>query len=467
MNRLALALILVALVLGAYLRFSQLGALEMSADEGATWAAAAASSLHDVIAIQQTHNAGKLPLHDLMLHGWIAMFGDGMFAMRSLSAVFGMIAIILMVPLTREIFRICMSDEGAPLAQSDIDMIAALSALVCAVSLVTIKYEREARMYGVLIALAMAHLWFFLRSLRDQSRRDYVILALLTSALIAVNLVTLSVLAVEGMWLIAILGYHRIEYRNRAAAVVKTGIAIVAGIVILSPGLYLLLTVGREAMKQGAVDWLVRPPWWEPIAFFNKATGSVAFPVMLVLAAWGVWRGWRRTRGPLGFALLVMWAPPIILVAGSFIWRPMFIERYAVYSFAPFFILIAVGIWALENAIARAAAALAVVILALGHIHSYALKSHDIDWREAARVAQATIRPDETVAVVPPYAVEVVRYYSYPALRSFAVGYDAAHENSPIAILAEHGVNPRVAARVRHEYPNLLRQARGVVVLSR
>ena len=65
----------------------------MSADEGATWAAADAPSIGEVIAIQQTHNPGKLPLHDLMLHGWIALFGDGLAAMRSLSALFGLVTI--------------------------------------------------------------------------------------------------------------------------------------------------------------------------------------------------------------------------------------------------------------------------------------------------------------------------------------------------------------------------------------
>ena len=74
MNRVALVLLIIALILGAFLRFHDLDALQMSADEGATWAAADAPSIRDVVAIQRTHNAGKLPVHDLMLHGWIATF---------------------------------------------------------------------------------------------------------------------------------------------------------------------------------------------------------------------------------------------------------------------------------------------------------------------------------------------------------------------------------------------------------
>lgn len=466
MNKLALVVMFVALLAGTYLRFDNLGALQMSADEGATWAAADAPSIREVIALQQTHNPGKLPLHDLTLHGWIAIFGDGMAAMRSLSALFGLATIIMMVPLTRETFRIKFEGD-LTLSQSDVDMIAALSGLICAVSLITIKYQREARMYGLLLALAMAHLWFFLRGLRRQSFIDYTILVLLTSGLIAVNLVTLSTLAVEGVWLAAILASPRIDYPDRLRSVFTTAAAILAGLVILSPALYVLLTVGREAMEAGKVNWLVRPPWWEPLSFFNKATGSVAFPVMFALAAWGVAQTWSRARGSLEFAMLVMWAPPLILVAGSFMWRPMFMERYAIYSFPAFFILIALGIWQFESNLARAAALVAVVTLAAGHIYSYSLKTHDVDWREAAHVAQASLRPDDTVAVAPSYAVEVVRYYAYPPLRDHAVGYDPANSNSAIAILAEHGVNAITTAQVRRDHPHVLRHARGVVVLSR
>src|ERR1700676_4017351 len=133
MNRLALAVVFIALLIGAYLRFDNLGVLQMSADEGATWAAADASSTRDVVALQRTHNPGKLPLHDLMLHGWIAIFGAGLAAMRALSALFGLATIVLMLLLTRETFRIRFDGDDPSISQSDIDMIAALGALICAV----------------------------------------------------------------------------------------------------------------------------------------------------------------------------------------------------------------------------------------------------------------------------------------------------------------------------------------------
>ena len=103
-----------------------------------------------------------------------------------------------MMPLTREIFRIRFEGDTTAFSQSEIDWIAAIAAAICAVSLIAIKYDRDTRMYAPMLALAMAHLWFFLRSLRHRSAIDYVVLALLTSALVAINPVILLMLMVEG-----------------------------------------------------------------------------------------------------------------------------------------------------------------------------------------------------------------------------------------------------------------------------
>lgn len=458
MSRSAAAVLILALILGAFLRLADLGALQMSADEGATWAAAAAPSISRVIAIQQTHNAGKLPLHDLILHGWIAHFGDGLFAMRSLSALFGVLAIILMVPATREVLRLA----APPLDEGEIDMIAALSALICAVSLVAIKYSREARMYGLLLAAVLAQVWFFLRAIRRTALSDYVVLAILTAAMVATSLVSAPMLATEGLWLVVILAS-----RARMKSAVATGASLAAGVIILTPALYILIRHGAEAVREGKVNWLVMPQWWEPAAFFNKATGSVAFPVMAALAIWGLWRGWTGARAALGFALLWMWAPPVLLLIGSHVWRPMFVERYALYAFPAFFVLIAFGIWQLPGDAARAVAAAVVVALALSHIHSYWQKPHDSDWHEAARVATASLRPDGTVAVAPGWAVEVVRYYMIPAAREHAVRYFDATDATRVLVMSDSLMRGTGAAQLRREYPHLLAHPRGVVVLAR
>src|SRR5262245_28683904 len=105
MRRVAPLLLLIAIVLGGYLRFSDLGRPELSDDEGASWAAAAASSLSGVVALQARLNPGKLAVHELALHGWMALFGDRIAAQRSLSAALGTISILIVFWIAWELSR--------------------------------------------------------------------------------------------------------------------------------------------------------------------------------------------------------------------------------------------------------------------------------------------------------------------------------------------------------------------------
>src|SRR5208337_1338342 len=110
---LSLILLVVALVAGGVLRFYDLGALEMSPDEGASWAAASAPTAAEVIARQPALNPGALPIHDLMLHEWIALFGTSMTAMRAMSAAFGLVSILLVYLVCCELFELDSGKESA------------------------------------------------------------------------------------------------------------------------------------------------------------------------------------------------------------------------------------------------------------------------------------------------------------------------------------------------------------------
>ncbi|MBI3758198.1 MAG: hypothetical protein HY269_00380, partial [Deltaproteobacteria bacterium] len=99
----SLATLALALIVGGYLRFVDLGTREMSADEGASWAAASAPTVREVLVVQNHLNPGKAGLHDVALHLWMSAFGNGLSAMRALSAVIGTISILLVLGASREI----------------------------------------------------------------------------------------------------------------------------------------------------------------------------------------------------------------------------------------------------------------------------------------------------------------------------------------------------------------------------
>ncbi|MBV8135182.1 MAG: hypothetical protein JO121_06000, partial [Deltaproteobacteria bacterium] len=371
MRRVTLLLLLIAIALGGYLRFSDLGRLEMSDDEGASWAAAAAPSLRGVITLQARLNPGKLAVHELALHGWMALFGDRIVAQRWLSAALGTLSILIVFWIAWELNRPPPpdSEEVGSAARDEALMIAALGTVVYAANLVTVKYAREARMYPVMLAATLLQVGFFVRASRRGGLTSYLGAALFAIVAIAANFAAALIPATEGLWLLYVLMRSGVRLQNpesRRAWSLLAALAL-AGLTFFALAMP-ALRGATNAVEHGAITWIELPPIWEPIALFNKATGTFAFPVLALAAAYGAWRGCGHRPDVIRFGLLWMWAPTVLMVLVSYAMRPLFVERYALSCFVPFFILVGIGIWELRDQRWRAAALLIVLAVSLGHV---------------------------------------------------------------------------------------------------
>ena len=231
------------------------------------------------------------------------------------------------------------------------------------------------------------------------------------------------------------------------------------------------LRTGASAFAQGATGWIERPRWWAPLALFNKGVGSFAFPVMAALAGWGAWRGWVRARAATAFALAWMWLPPLLMLVASYAFSPMFVERYALWCFVPFFTLAALGAWERQSASMRAAAIGLAVALALGHLHAYGQRPHDTQWREAARAAAGALAPGMKIAVAPPYAVNVMRYYLRDTQAAEAAvpadDSDAGDSDENVLVVGDQWNAREEAAKLLAQYPHQLAAFRDVRVYGR
>lgn len=296
--------------------------------------------------------------------------------------------------------------------------------------------------------------------------------AICTALAIAAHLTALAALGAIGLWLLYIFFQARRETKSaasRARRALGNLAALAAGAALLAPLAPAVIGSAAHAAAIGAINWIKRPAWWAPFALFNKATGTFAFPVYAALAGWGAIRGWRQARDRVLFVLIWMWAPPVVVLAASYMLEPLFVERYLAAVFVPFFMLSALGIAAIESRPLRTAALALALALALGHLWEWSRKAHDAQWREAAMAALHRCAAGEAIVVAPGYADNVVRYY----LRGRKNGprvipvNKAAGSGARIAILGGAGVAPEIAARVRAEYPRVVARERGVVVRER
>ena len=100
------------------------------------------------------------PLYFMLLHGWIELFGDSLLSIRSLSALPGILCVLLGAWLMRVI--------ATPRA-------ALLAGLLLALLPTAVRYSQEVRMYALLGALLLAASLALVYWIRRPQRRDYLV----------------------------------------------------------------------------------------------------------------------------------------------------------------------------------------------------------------------------------------------------------------------------------------------------
>jgi len=473
-----------ALAAGAALRFVSLGAREMSADEGASWAASSAPTVGEVLRLQAQLNPGKLALHDLALHAWIGAFGDGLVSMRAMSAALGTFAIAMVYLVSRELLLMSVANlAGDENHRADAGGVAALSALIFAVSSVPIGCSREARMYPVLLIATLAQVWLFLRAARSGGLKTYAGVTVFTALAVAAHFSALCVLASEGLWLLYLLASSRSasdatgspdttrsteRYRIAGQAVVwKLAASITLGVAITEPLMRGALHASAAAVGAGAINWIRPPTLWDAVTLFKSGAGKFILPM---IGAIGAVMGWRWAPGAVLFALVWMWVPVVLLLLVSYALTPILVERYVLASFVPLFILVALAVGSLSTRRARWAGLALVTILAFGQdVRFYTHRHNDAQWREAAAIASSIATPGQSIGVVPAYAVNVVRYYVVPARRPEVVAVlDHPWGATPsVVIVFDQGLSSTEAAALRAAYPNPVARLRRLTVMRR
>jgi len=456
----------------------------MSADEGASWAAASAPNVGEVLRLQAQLNPGKLALHDLAAHAWIGAFGDGLVSMRAMSAALGTFAIVMVFLVGRELMLLSLPNRtGDSNRMRDAGAIGALSALIFAVSTVPIGYAREMRMYPVLLVAVLAQVCFFLRAARVGGIKNYVGVGVFTALALAAHFSAFCVPASEGLWLLCLFALRRgaIDatarpdtaqsaqmYRIATRSTIwKLAASIALGVAITAPVMRGALQASAAAVGAGALNWIRPPTLWDAATVLNGGVGKFLLPM---IGAIGAVLGWRWAPGAVLFALMWMWVPVMMLLLVSYTLTPLLVERYVLSSFVPLFILIAMAVWSISTPAGRWGGLAIVIMLALGQdVRFYKHRHNDAQWREAATIANSSAGPGQSIGVVPAYAANVVRYYLSPERRSVVVaGVNGRAQAAPaVVIVFDQGLSPVNAAALRASYPHRVANLQRLTVMRR
>jgi mannosyltransferase len=390
--------------LGAALRLFRLGVRSFWLDEAVSATLARIDRYTFVSAV--VHRQANMVFYYLLLRGWIRL-GSSEFALRSLSALFGVAAIPAMYLLGKQLF--------GPRAGR-------VAALLLGVHTFHIRYSQEARSYSLLMLLALLSSLFFLRSLEQPSRANWAAYIALSTLMVYSQVFGGWVLLAQWSSLLLFRGHGKIPgqfpgriYRKRFL------FSATAICFLITPLAYCLLFVSDRSQ----LAWLVRPSAQDLYKFCLDLTGNggpmpLAAYLALVLAAVtaAILRRESQTDSPElwkhWFLLLWLVLPPVLLLAISVRW-PVFEPRFLIVCIPPLLLLVADGLGQVRSRIFFATPLMILLALSLAGVDYYCRgrvdNQYTDDWRDATRYVLSQAEAGD--AVVFTYSEEQLAFDEY------------------------------------------------------
>jgi mannosyltransferase len=390
-------MILLAIVLCAFtLRLYRLGEPSFHGDEAFSARFVAKPAGEILAALGQ--DEPNPPFYYALLWSWLRLAGESEFALRFLSAWWG----VFLVPWAY--------DLGKRLGGK---RLGAATAFLAAVSPFLVWHSQEVRMYAVLAALALASMALLVRAW--QSGRW-----LLWWAWAAVTWLALfthyfaAFLAVAEVSVLVVALVRPARHQSRIAQLKAWALPLVVAALLYLPWVVYV----APAMLAHEKTWLLPVSGGEFFrrVFVTYSLGSTAAPwaarwlwpgFFLIFAAGGVTLA-RRQRwgvGLIGCCFLM----PLAMVYVLSLRRPMFHERYLIFVLSPYLLFLASGVIAWARMLSRshpAAMALAAVPMAfligasglsLANYFCDASYAKSPPWREMIHFLQTQGRPGDVV----------------------------------------------------------------------
>lgn len=409
--------VLCILVAGIAIRFLALGQQSFWHDE-----------VHSVITSRGEVGTGLAdavfnihgPLYLVLLRGWMHIFGHAENQIRALSAILGSIGLVLFYRMAR---RLAGRTTG----------IIALVILAC--SPYYLWYSQEARNYVLLFDLGLIAVPAFLNEVERRTRASFLVALLTIAATCLANLSGFFLLVLNGIYVLTVGRQVRYPVRRFLLLALLSAVIlspwIIRGAARTSP---VHLGVPQAGSDVPAVkgesppgvlgipftlyEFSLGPTLGPSVDEFKLHRLAAALPHLwylipaAVLFALTAFQGIRRAGATVRPLLLLWFALPILLMAGlSVLNLKASNSRYAFLSFAPYLILLAIGVSSIRRQRLRILVLAAIVLFSVCSDHQYFTNRRY--WRPDARAAGQLLTreagPGDAVVV---YALDYpLRYY--------------------------------------------------------
>ena len=403
-------LILLSIILiGSLLRIYHLGTESIWLDEAASIDGSKESFVSVVESSGRLHNVP--PLYFVLLHFWMLLFGTGEVAVRSLSAIFGIMSIFVIYQVGCQLFN---------------RKVGLISSFLSAISCYHIHYSQEARAYSLLQLLTLLSFSFFIKIVKTDNKRGlYFALLLLTNVCLAYThpygffVIISQIVYFLFLWS---------EYKRQRFWFLGVQVATVA---FFSP--WIPTFFGRVSKISGGF-WIPKPSLKDIFeTFIDYTSGTqglsrlsmtflLVFSILCLIGVIYIKRlngGWtwrRLLQSVKGLSwnvspefveeilLLLTWLsfPIIIPFIVSQFFTPIYLTKYTIGALPAFYLLVAKGISAFTNRKALFFVVILVSLLSLPglqYYYSHYMKPQKAQWREITGFIEHNTRARDVIII--------------------------------------------------------------------
>lgn len=260
------------------------------------------------------------PLFDLLLHGWLTLFGDSDLSGRSFGLFWGVVGLA-----ATWLYAFWISGARN---------LAFVALAVLAFNYFHIYYSNEVRFYGFLYVLSLvasAHLYFFLKT---SGTKHLVVFTLVAALGLYTHYYMVFFLAAAGVSILLLLVTRNISFRI-------FWLMVASGVVVL-----LLFSPWIPVMLHGSESdsWMLLPNWYDFFNYFYLYTGKNPVEFLFLVVFFGLSVRLCR-RNPILIILLfgLVFFGFLFPLIVSYIVTPLLHERYTMIYFPVIILLATLG----------------------------------------------------------------------------------------------------------------------------
>lgn len=395
-------------VFGLCLRLWALGDKGLAYDEAAT-ALMARATPAEIVAFHWDAAFEHPPFWQLTMRAWSHLLGQSETLLRLLPALAGAMAVLLTWGLVYTLWP----------AQPALRL---LSAALVAGSPVLVLYSQEARMYTVVVMLALLSLLALADLLRRPGWAGFLLLVVANWLMVGYHYYTLLLVAVEGLFVLLLVLLRREQARHLGGWLGALLLAVlpIALWMLGSPGFretFAIITAGAGSGEGPGAGAFIDSLWrdlsfgairWQPA---TAAWGYLLAP-LAVIGLVALVAADRRAQVPLPWCWLVVLAVLVPLVVSAVFFRSL-AARYILFILPMLYLAVAAGIlwlWRRHRVLGGAGLAAAVAVAAMGLFHYFGAYQKS-EYRTMAAFLTTHKGSDDAVMLYAPRQHLLARYY--------------------------------------------------------